>query len=83
MIFIIFEAVIEIFIPFITANLVNDIKAGTDISEVAKTGAFLIGRRARFTFLRRCGRVHMRKSVRRICEKFKARHFCKNSELYI
>lgn len=43
LIFIIFEAVIEIFIPFITANLVNDIKAGTDIAEVAKTGTFLIG----------------------------------------
>ncbi len=43
LIFIVFEAVIEIFIPFITANLVNDIKAGTDISEVAKTGTFLIG----------------------------------------
>lgn len=41
LIFIIFEVIIEILIPFITAKLVNDVKAGTAISEVAKTGGFL------------------------------------------
>ncbi|MBR4622416.1 MAG: ABC transporter ATP-binding protein [Ruminococcus sp.] len=35
------EAVIEIFIPFITANLVNDIKAGANMNEIVSTGAFL------------------------------------------
>lgn len=41
LIFIVFEVIIEILIPFITARLVNDVKAGTAISEVAKTGGFL------------------------------------------
>ncbi len=42
LIFIIGEAIIETFIPFITANLVNEIKAGTDIAEILKIGVFLI-----------------------------------------
>ncbi len=41
LIFIVGEAVIEIFIPFITANLVNDIKNGVEIGEVVGTGIFL------------------------------------------
>lgn len=40
--FILLEAVIESIIPFITANLVNAVEAGTGISEVVKTGAVLI-----------------------------------------
>ena len=36
------EAAIETFIPFITANLVNKIKSGTDYSEVLSTGVLLI-----------------------------------------
>lgn len=42
LIFITGEAVIETLIPFITANLVNKIKAGSEISEVFKLGALLI-----------------------------------------
>lgn len=42
LIFIILEVIIEISIPFITANLVNDIKNGTDMGYVVKTGIFLI-----------------------------------------
>ncbi len=41
LLFIIGEAVIEIFIPFITANLVNDIKAGAAMKEIVVTGIFL------------------------------------------
>lgn len=41
-IFIVCEAVIETFIPFITANLVNQIEAGADISVVFKIGGLLI-----------------------------------------
>ena len=41
LLFIIGEAVIEIFIPFITANLVNDIKAGAAMKEIVATGIFL------------------------------------------
>ncbi len=40
--FILLEAVIESIIPFITANLVNAVEAGTGINEVVKTGAVLI-----------------------------------------
>lgn len=40
-IFIIIEVVIEVFIPFITANLVNSIKAGADVNEILKAGVFL------------------------------------------
>lgn len=40
--FILFEAVIECLIPFITADLVNRIEAGADMAAVAKTGAVLI-----------------------------------------
>ena len=41
LIFIIGEAVIEIFIPFITANLVNDIKNDVPMSDVVYSGIFL------------------------------------------
>ena len=41
LIFIIGEVVIECFIPFMTADLVNQIKAGVDMSEVLKQGAIL------------------------------------------
>ncbi len=42
-IFIVCEAIIETFIPFITANLVNQIEAGADLEIVFKTGTLLIG----------------------------------------
>ncbi len=40
--FIIGEAVIEALIPFTTANLVNEIKAGVEMREVLRLGAILI-----------------------------------------
>ena len=42
LIFIVGEAVIETIIPFITAGLVNRIKAGAAIGDVMKSGIFLI-----------------------------------------
>ena len=41
LIFIVGEAIIETLIPFITADLVNQIKAGAELSVVAKRGALL------------------------------------------
>ena len=41
LIFIVGEAVIETFIPFVTANLVNRIKAGADMSYILETGGVL------------------------------------------
>ena len=41
LIFIIGEAVIEAFIPFITANLVNNVKAGADMGYIVRTGLLL------------------------------------------
>ena len=41
-IFIVCEAVIETFIPFITASLVNRIKAGATPSDILSTGILLI-----------------------------------------
>lgn len=41
LIFIVGEAVIETFIPFITANLVNQIKAGAEMGFILKTGGVL------------------------------------------
>lgn len=41
LIFIVGEAVIETFIPFITANLVNNIKAGAEMSYILETGGVL------------------------------------------
>lgn len=41
LIFIIGEAVIEAFIPFITANLVNNVKAGADMGYIIRTGLLL------------------------------------------
>lgn len=41
LIFIVGEAVIETFIPFITANLVNQIKAGIEMSVILETGGVL------------------------------------------
>ena len=42
LIFITGEVIIEVLIPFITADLVNNIKAGVPIEEVIKTGLVLI-----------------------------------------
>ena len=42
LLFIIGEAIIETFIPFITADMVNAIKAGASVKEVLSTGALLI-----------------------------------------
>ena len=42
LIFIVCEAVIETTLPFIIANLVNAIKAGTDMGEIVKTGVLLV-----------------------------------------
>ena len=42
LLFIVLEAVIETFIPFITANLVNRIKNGIEMSYILKTGVLLI-----------------------------------------
>ncbi len=42
LILIVLEAVIETFIPFITADLVNRIKAQVPLEEVIKTGVFLV-----------------------------------------
>ena len=42
LIFITGEAVIEAIIPFITANLVNEIKAGTQMTEIVRIGIILI-----------------------------------------
>ena len=42
LIFIVGEAVIEVFIPFITAELVNEIKAGADMNEIIKLGVLLV-----------------------------------------
>ena len=42
LIFIIFEVIIEVFIPFITADLVNSIKAGAEMRELLLTGALLV-----------------------------------------
>lgn len=42
LIFIIGEVVIETFIPFITAELVNRIKSGVAMEELLKTGLFLV-----------------------------------------
>ncbi len=42
LIFIMAEVIIEVIIPFITADLVNTIKAGAEISEILKTGGMLV-----------------------------------------
>lgn len=42
LIFMVCEAAIETAIPFITANLVNKIKAGAELSEVVSTGVLLV-----------------------------------------
>ena len=42
LLFIIGEAVIEAVIPFITARLVNQIRAGVELTVVLKTGGILI-----------------------------------------
>ncbi len=43
LIFIMAEVIIEVIIPFITADLVNTIKAGAEIGEILKTGGMLVG----------------------------------------
>ena len=42
MLFMVGEVSIEVFIPFITANLVNKIQAGAEMSTVLKTGGLLV-----------------------------------------
>ncbi len=41
--FIVLEAIVETFIPFITANLVNHVKDGADVGSILATGALLLG----------------------------------------
>ena len=41
-IFIIGEAVIEALMPFIIANLINNIKAGCNMSDIAKNGGIFL-----------------------------------------
>ncbi len=41
LLFIVLEVVIEVFIPFITADMVNKIKAGAEIGTIAQTGLLL------------------------------------------
>ena len=41
LIFIVAEVVIEVLIPFITANLINHIKAGANMPDILKTGGLL------------------------------------------
>ena len=43
LIFIVSEALIETLIPFITAQLINHINDGADITEILKTGLILVG----------------------------------------
>lgn len=43
LIFIVGEVVIEAIIPFITANLVNEINAGADVGAILQTGLILVG----------------------------------------
>ena len=43
LIFIVAEALIETLIPFITAQLINHIHAGAEISDILKTGLILVG----------------------------------------
>lgn len=43
LIFIIGEVVIEVLIPYITADMVNNIKKGVEINEIIKTGLLLVG----------------------------------------
>ncbi len=43
LLFIVGEVIIECFIPFITAHLVNQIKAGVQLSVIIRIGVFLIG----------------------------------------
>ncbi len=42
LVFIVAEVVIEVLIPFITANLVNNIKSGAKPQEILQTGLFLV-----------------------------------------
>lgn len=41
LVFIILEVIIECFIPFITADLVNKVKTGAEVAEICKIGAIL------------------------------------------
>ena len=43
LVLIVFEAIVETCIPFITANLVNSIKAGAEVKAILGVGALLIG----------------------------------------
>ncbi len=43
LVFIVCEVIIETFIPFITANLVNQIKAGVELSQLLRVGLLIVG----------------------------------------
>ena len=42
LLFMVFEVLIEVLIPFFTADLVNDIKAGAPMNEVVRVGVILV-----------------------------------------
>ena len=61
LLFIVAEVIIEVFIPFITANLVNKIKAGAEIEIILNGGIVSV--------LRRYRGLYLLKSIRRLCQK--------------
>ena len=70
------EVAIEVLIPFFTANLVNEIKGGAELSGVVRVGA-------RVARLRRARRALRLARERRLCQKRPPRCFHPRAELRV
>ena len=61
------EVVLECAIPFVIANLVNQMQAGCSMDVIVRYGAVLLVMAGHFPDLRRRGRRHLRQRFRRLC----------------
>ena len=79
------EVVLECIIPFIIADLVNDMQAGCDLSTIVNYGIELVimANGDSFTGLRRGRRKYLRHGFYRLCEEPEKGHVLQNPGLLL
>ena len=76
------EVAIEVLIPFITAKLINEVKAGAELGGIVRAGLVLM-LMAPVALLRRSGRFLRLARERGLCKKRPARRFYPRAVLFL